>query len=510
MLKGTMTVEGDFVFQGTQRWNLGWPTPNYAGAFLVTLLCLAWAVRGRSPWRLVILIGEASLCFLIAKTYSRGAVVAWAVAWAFGVAVTRGWNLPVERIVWAGRVVVLAAMMLATGFGWSRSAQRLNEVQSTPVSHSSITAKAPMVEQVSTVPSADGSVMNRVALWRGGLMMIAAAPWTGWGAGESGRSYMNWYQDVDRNEGYTTMVNSYMHVAVEHGLPILVAILWIGLSLISVPWRGVLDDANMGSDVFGMTRSSVVAAAGATLVAWMIANIFTTLWIDPKLWIVPSVACLVLIWCARTIVVTRLIALTVASLGIAIFAGGGLYGVGRWLSREQTLFPAPCAGGSVVLTPATLNEVVWHTWPDPVVLGRTPGKELRRWLVSKSANIQLVVHCAAPLRSRDVPAGADRVVLFGRQVEWIGHDLSAKCRELWLIHPTVGPRAVVNSQNQLPPRITVVLPQIDEMGNTQAWRRWAQENRADLLESSASGLDVRVAWPEILSRDSPALRRDSL
>lgn len=35
-------IEGEFFSGGHLRWNLGWPTPNYAGAFLVTLLVLAF------------------------------------------------------------------------------------------------------------------------------------------------------------------------------------------------------------------------------------------------------------------------------------------------------------------------------------------------------------------------------------------------------------------------------------------------------------------------------------
>ena len=212
-----MILEGEFFSGDHLRWNIGWPTPNYAGAFLVTLLALTF-VFSSSRWRWAFLLAEVGGLFLLAKSYSRGAVVAWGLAWLFGVVASHVWRNPAQRLVWAARASAMVVMLLAAGFGWSRAEVAKN------------------ADVVSTTQ--DGSVVNRLALWRGGLKMIVSAPLTGWGAGESGRAYMNWFQDVDRDEGFTTMVNSYLHVAVEHGLPILVVVGWIGAWLLLVAWRG--------------------------------------------------------------------------------------------------------------------------------------------------------------------------------------------------------------------------------------------------------------------------------
>jgi hypothetical protein len=45
-----MILDGDFYYYGLLRWNLGWPTPNYAGAFVATLLALAFAFSA-SRWQ---------------------------------------------------------------------------------------------------------------------------------------------------------------------------------------------------------------------------------------------------------------------------------------------------------------------------------------------------------------------------------------------------------------------------------------------------------------------------
>jgi len=485
-----MTIEGEFYSGGHLRWNLGWPTPNYAGAFLVTLLALVWIFSG-SRWRWAYFATEAGGLFLLAKSYSRGAVVAWGAAWLFGVIASRGWRHPAERLVWAARVGVLAVMMVIAGFGWSRAVEKTAGPQDDKTTGKRITA--------SEVPSAeDGSVVNRLALWRGGMKMIAAAPLVGWGAGESGRAYMNWYQAMDRDEGYTTMVNSYLHVAVEHGLPALVAVLWVGAWLLLVAWSGARDAAHTHNGALGTTRPTLMAA-GASLVAWAISNVFTTLWIEPKLWVVPTIASLLLVWGACKTPVIRLVSLTAASLAIAVFAAAGLYGAGWWLLEKQALAFIPGKNGSVVLAADGSSSAAWHAWPDPVVLGPTPGKEFRRWLERRSTCIPLIVHRAAPLQPGEVQAGAGCILLFGRQAERIGEDYASACHELWLIHPTVPPPASGKGPSQSPPMTTVVLPQIDEAGNGPSWRHWAKDNGARVVESPASGLDIRAVWPAVMN-----------
>lgn len=477
-----MILDGEFLSGSHFRWNLGWPTPNYAGAFLVTLLALAFVFSG-SRWRWVALVGEAGGLFLLAKTYSRGAVVAWGLAWLFGLVASREWRVPAQRAVWAARAGLLAVMLFVVGFEWSHAAKN-------PAS-----GGAPTTE--------DGSVVNRLALWRGGLKMIPAAPLTGWGAGESGRAYMNWFQDLDRDEKPITMVNSYLHVGVEHGLPSLAMALCIGAALLLVAWRCVRDDTRLGPrERLGERRTETIkqmgsVAAGASLVAWMAANVFTTLWIEPKLWIVPMVAVLLLGWSASKCPQIRLDSLAAASLAIAVIAVGGLYGAGQWLREGQSTSIVPGANGAVMLATSDSTGAVWHVWPDTTVLGLTPGKEIRRLLKTGPANIRLVVHRAAPLQPREIPAGAEGIMLFGRQVERLGWDLPLGDRKLWLIHPTVLPPALDKLSDQASPIITVVLPQIDETGNGPAWRLWAKENGVRVVESPASGLDIRSAWPEI-------------
>lgn len=472
-----MIFEGEFFSGGHLRWNLGWPTPNYAGAFLVTLLALAFAFSG-SRWRWAFLAVEAGGLFLLAKTYSRGAVVAWGLAWLFGLIATRGWRVPVERLVWASRMVILLGMMFVAGFAWSRAGGSGEGARGLSASDGPTGEKAE-----------DGSVVNRLALWRGGLKMIAAAPLAGWGGGESGRVYMNWFQDPDRTEGYATMVNSYLHVAVEHGLPALAAVFFGSVWLLVVAWQGARDEQGTA------TSRRLSLAAGASLVAWLAANIFTTLWIDAKLWIIPSLAIGLLLWMTtrRTkIHVGRITGLSgvIAGLALTMF-----YGAGRWLDRNETLEIHPGANDTILAKRGT-GAHVWHVWTDPVVLGPTPGKELRRWLEQASSDSLLIVHRVGMDGSREVlPSSAESILLMGRQAERLV-DLKQGLRRLWLVHPRGMPPSGVSGETK--GEVIIFMPEIDEVGDGPAWRRWAKESGTRVVESPHSGLDIRALWPGIL------------
>ncbi len=526
-----MTFEADFLFRGMQRWNLGWPTPNYAGAFLAVLLALGFAFSGsRGKW--MVLLAEAGGLFLLAKTYSRGAVVAWVAAWAFGILAMRAWRDsgdPLQRTLWIARPLMLGVMLLIAGFGWSRAGnvgsvvgsgggEQRENTGGTPVP---VSEDARGVDTTGGAPvplSEDGSVVNRLALWRGGLKMIAVAPGSGWGAGESGRAYMNWFQDMDRTEGFSTMVNSFLHVGVEYGLGALAVVLAALGWVLSLAWMGAREEFSE-TDSEGRERlrergtrtrgARWALAAGASLVAWAVANVFTTLWIDWKLWVVPGGAALILLWMGvrqgwRMSV--RRAALSAVASGLAV---GALYGVGIWLSRVSAERVVPGAFGTVVVQRSATSAggvgETWHVWPDATVLGASPGKELRRWLATRSGDARLVVHRAAA-QAGEVPGRGEGVMLFGRQAERVASAGMSEAGAVWLIHPLVPvPPAAMSGKMAGDvgrvvsggANVAVVLPEIDEAGNGAGWRAWAARVGARVVVSPGCGLDIRAAWPEV-------------
>lgn len=477
-----MIIEGEFLSSAQLRWNLGWPTPNYAGAFLAMLLSLAF-IFSRCRFRWLVFLIEVCGVFLLTKTYSRGAVVAYGAAWLFGFCSSRCLAYSMERWVWLARVCVLALLSFVAGFSWSRTGGAIPDT--TPITQ------------------IDGSVSNRLMLWKGGIRMIGAAPVTGWGAGESGGVYMNWYQDLDRDEGYTTTVNSYLHVAVEHGVLLLMVVLFCLITVMLIAWLVVRKNEGRERVSSALRRSDWALGAGASLAAWAVANVFTTLWIDPRLWVIPGLSCCILLclaWRGKTGVFK--LAVVVAACA-AVVATAALYGLGRGLMARGDLIVYPTGVGAITIGPAKKGQPEWYAWPDSSVLGATPGKEFRRWLMEEDApRIRLTVFSPISGPEETGSARINGVLLFGRQVERVGRSVPARCEALWIIHPTVAPCEI--DPSRLPKEVTVVLSEIDEIGNETAWHSWAHRFGGKVLVSPGCGLDIRSAWPNILRGGSLA------
>jgi hypothetical protein len=477
-----LIFEGEFFSGGHLRWNLGWQTPNYAGAFLATLLVFLWAFSG-SRWRWVILAVETGGLFLLLKTYSRGAVLAWGVAWLFAIFALRVLRSRSGALRWMVSPVILAVLMFSVSFEWNR-------VRETGA-------------QFEEVRGIDNAVVNRLALWRSGLQMSAAAPLSGWGAGEAGRAYMNWYQDLGRAEVYSTMVNSYLHVSVEYGTPMFALVLLAFGGLMTIAWR-MANDKSAPSTILGVDRHYLIAAAGASVMAWAVANVFTTLWIEPMLWVAPGAACLFLIliflkgdW--RNLSKSALM----IGLFIAVLSTGSLHVLrGSWLRpKEKSFRIAPTGLGAVTISQSGADSAEWHAWPDVSVLGPTPGKEFRIWMEVMDVHLlRLTVHQVVPRSSSGVLAKKEGVILFGRHSERVRQEIALKPENLWVIHPTVEPPTgvAVVSGGESPTLITVLLPEIDEVGINSAWQFWAEQNMARVVSSPNCGVDIRAVWPDVL------------
>jgi O-antigen ligase len=256
----------DYFFNSHLRWNLGWDTPNQGGAFLVTLLPWVWVLTTWLVGRAIILgpglgriedlgpsqsgalgtkrttsadesgpasarpatariarlllaamaiASEVWLTWALVKTYSRGALAGWGAAGLLmlGVCAWRVWRAPqpgsFRGLLLAGG---LRLLLLLVCLGFSGGFERV----------------AP--EYV----GADKSVLNRLDLWKGGLELVAIRPLRGWGWGNAGQSFMNWTQPIGRNEGYKSMVNSYLTVAVEGGLPVFGLAVFLGGLIVAV------------------------------------------------------------------------------------------------------------------------------------------------------------------------------------------------------------------------------------------------------------------------------------
>lgn len=509
-------MEGKYYFGDELRWNLGWDSPNHAGAFLATLIPVAWIAfdcvyrrmrNRRTGWvaGLVlasILIGEGTLWYLVCKTFSRGALVAVLGAAAFRL-VIQFWTQP-ERLRWlAISEFGIRGMVVAILVWWTGFAGRI----------------------LPDFILKDDSVGNRVSLWRGGLQMAAVAPFDGWGKGESGRQFSHWYQDVNADERYLGMVNSYLHVAVEWGYLTLVVGLAGILFLISLalvlgsekaepvkPTRSLdslvkASGPPVESPGWNAKMASVIGAA-CGLVAFLGVNVFSTLWIVGPLWVLPGIFAMFLVFQLFRLSLLRarkaLRISLLAGVGTAAFTCLGMFLFGL-VGNEALRIQRSCEGFLVIQNSGRtdlLREFVF--FPDGLVLGDVYGKEIRRFLLDERFQ-DAAIH--VPLAIEEDSFGAlltsfdeklvDRAVVCGR---FCGRDLSlVRTRRILLLHP-VGPPDPKSWESVSPTmEVDVLLPEIDVAGHNGRWIEFAKKMGWSLSYTRGVAQDVRAVWPDCLA-----------
>lgn len=203
---GTNRNFNTFVFKGNERWQGKWATPNIAAAVLCPLVLLllgygVWLLKGRRRylvmWRSIAtalcLAALVGMIFLV-QTYSRGGWVAFGIGLASMIALMKQYraSLTLGAI---GFVLIVAA--LPAGVQRAASAGAVAE---------------------------DGSIGNRLRVWRGALEMIADHP-MGVGITRFGEVFEKYYQEPWHKASYSTAVNDYLTFAAECGLTLVLTIL---------------------------------------------------------------------------------------------------------------------------------------------------------------------------------------------------------------------------------------------------------------------------------------------
>ncbi len=457
-----MVFRQPYFHDGYQRWDFGFATPNYAGAALATLLPFAWALWGsggdftrvwtrysiqryagtltRATTVLRIAI-EFALIFSLGRTYSRGAFVAIIVA------ILVGWLSGVEKhVFWLWRVATAVTALALSGL---------------------------LVRAAPSAAFADASVLNRGRLWSAACEMMANTPLTGWGAGESGRVYMNWYQDTDRLEGYSTTVNSYLDIGVNFGGWALWIIMFFIFSV------ALLSLSILRTNKYACGRLNLrhryAVFAGASVAAWLIANIFSTLWIEPVLWFVPAVASgvflsyvfpnsngKILLDCGKL----AAFGATAVVFSILLFGWLGTRSRSYTLTRGSQV-------GELVLTIRKApigRDLQYELWLDSTVLGPVPGRAVRALAAKWPEGGKFIIH-EDGFPANVVSSRSNLFVLFGRQSRRLGEVLARTSATVILVNPRSGPPHRLTEFFKK--RVLTILPQVDEYGNGAAWAHWA-------------------------------------
>lgn len=461
-------MEGIYFFGEYERWNLGWENPNQAGVFVAMWIPFFWVAARKCNWvGWLTLILELGLWFLLCKTYSRGALVAVAAAgcfWMLGKMWMErgGFRAVFPSRVAVGRLLGISALLFATGF--------FARIDPSYVSQ-------------------DASAGNRLTLWKGGLQMISAAPWQGWGKGNSGSGFMQWFQPLEADEAYAGMVNSYLHVGVEYGLPVLAVVLAAALYLLA------LSVPRSGSNITGIGKNGWVRlAAGASLVVFLVANVFSTLWIFGNLWWLVGLGIgLVLLGSyGEGGVCIRMRNLLGGACAVAVLLCSCLFLAGK-LSREELIVRLDEGRDVLVHTRDSARSFRVLFFPDRSVLGDSWGKEIRRLATDVRFRDGEILVAGGDLRK--IQHQATVIIACGGSAQK-GMDAVAAFPEsrLILVHPIGRPDQDWTGNG----KVSVLLPGLDTSGGGGIWRRISKRNGWECKVSKGVAQDIRLIWPSVL------------
>lgn len=171
-------------------WGLG--NPNKTAALIAMMMVAVWGlafIRRWGFWLALTLFAGLGVCLV--HTFSRGGMVAL----FFGMIplLWMAWRCRISRVQIIG-LVIAAWVVIGAAVGF-QAHQRYTQ----------------------GIIQEDRSITNRLAIWEMAPQMMRDAP-GGWGIGNSGNAYCQWYQPLDRTEGYRTLVNSHLTWLVELGL----------------------------------------------------------------------------------------------------------------------------------------------------------------------------------------------------------------------------------------------------------------------------------------------------
>jgi hypothetical protein len=177
-------------FQGHLRLDWGFDNPNKTAALIAMLMIAVWGlayIRKYGFWIALVLFTALGGCLI--HTFSRGGIIA-----LFAGLLPVLWVAPRP---WVKIKIFAVSLSIWAMIGVSiylNAHERFGQ----------------------GIAEEDKSITNRLKMWKHTPRMMVDAP-AGWGLGNSGKAYMNWYQSLEDGEDYRTLVNSHLTWLVEFG-----------------------------------------------------------------------------------------------------------------------------------------------------------------------------------------------------------------------------------------------------------------------------------------------------
>jgi len=337
------------------------------------------------------------------------------------------------------------------------------------------------------ITTGDASVGHRFVLWESALQMAVENP-AGFGTGKSGEAYMQWYQAIDSTSGYRTMVNSYLTFLVEQGW------FWFTLVLLATTlfwfWSLPGKPGSVGSDIAAGLRASIMA--------FLVSGIFSTIMEEPVLWIIPASCALVLAgWSLftrisfswpRAVFATTLTLLVLS----ALYLGGLVQSQADSLSRKFAKGSDGRTASELALKKSSPGQKTWVVVPDAKVLGPHYGKLLRQLVVETGVTLKLK-------NADNFHEPVDRLILTGDAVQ--GSPIISKSLTI-LLAPAAVPPSSVHAWLASSPHLVLLVPSIDEDRRGQFWQDSVLTSKLpNITVTKLDGVGLRVdwAWEQVIS-----------
>jgi hypothetical protein len=471
-----MDSDVEYYYDDALRWTFGFDNPNKAAVIFASLIPLGWLLWSLAwkiklswlKWPSIIVASGLILTdsFCLFKTYSRGGVVAallgglyllWKAAPFHAGRLKKLQNLK----FYCGSALVTITILL---FVWLGLGNR----------------------SVEPISNGDASVSHRFIVWRSALEMAVDNP-AGIGTGQSGKAYMQWYEPLEMTAAYRTMVSSYLTFLVEQG--------WALSALVLMIFFGFWFTTELPKDQ--SIACEISAGFRASILAFLVSGLFSTVMEEPLLWIIPGICggALFFLTFLRRVRPTRNKVLSGILYTLVILAA--LYG-GGLVQRSYDPFTHKCGalnGQRTVVEIGPKSSKLLPFWiviPDPKILGDSEGKLLRQ-LVSQ-ADVQLKIESP----TSGIPPDS-RLLLVGDSIQ--AEPVSC-AMPVVLLFPSIITDDQADKWIKLCPRATIVVPGIDEDGRASFWQNYVDSVKLDqsrVTKLDGVGLRVDWAWPDVIA-----------
>jgi hypothetical protein len=321
------------------------------------------------------------------------------------------------------------------------------------------------------VAQEDRSITHRIELWKVAPRMIMDAP-GGWGLGNAGQAYMEWYQPLERTEFYRTLVNSHLTWLVELAWP------WRVLYLLG--WSTVL------ALCWPTTRESWLIVPFAVWVSFAIGAFFSSVAESTWLWIVPGLLLLA--------VLIQRFTKGWPPLGRWVYpplATLAIIGVVAGSAAQTKAIPISYHNGGVKLGS---GEPALRVFPSPAVFGNCPGRSLREYWLSTPESRKTIILAQDPPQQL---SGSENLIVTGGQISTdalaVLRSSSSHSYRIILLNPAFFPEELDLKPSDAA-RVRVIF---GEFSGSPAVAEW--ESLLGLSNRSEGVGDFLPDWPKIIS-----------